>query len=107
MRTPVIAGLAMVTAIAATPAGAQHRLSNGQVWQNGHIVPPAPNVPGYPNGVEPGPQQMGGGWSGGQRQVPGGVEPRQPRIGGGYNSGPLSGTRPVRSGPGQQRWGGS
>jgi len=40
MRTLVIAGLAMVTAITATPAVAQHVLSNGQVWQNGHIMPP-------------------------------------------------------------------
>jgi len=93
----------MVTAITATPAGAQHRLSNGQVWQNGHVLPQAQNVPGYPNGVERGPQQMGGGWSGGQGQLPNGVEPRQPRIGGGYHSGPMPGT----AGPGHSRWGGS
>jgi len=85
MRTLAIAGLVMVTAITATQAAAQHRLSNGQVWQNGHIVPSTPNVPAYPNGVEPGPQH----------------------IGGGYNSGPLPGTRPTHPPSGQSRWGGS
>jgi len=81
MRTLVITGLAMVTAITATPAGAQHRLSNGQVWQNGHVMPPAPNAPNYPNRIDPG----------------------QPRMGGGYHSGP----QPVGPGPGHSRWGGS
>ena len=81
MRTSVITGLAMVTAITATPAGAQHRLSNGQVWQNGHVMPPAPNAPNYPNRIDPG----------------------QPRMGGGYHSGP----QPVGPGPGHSRWGGS
>ena len=55
MRTLVIAGIAMVTGMTATPADAQHRLSNGQVWQNEHIVPPAPNAP---NRIDPGQQRM-------------------------------------------------
>lgn len=53
MRTLVIAGLAMVTAISATPAAAQRTLSNGQVWQHGRIVPPAtvsPNPPSFNRG---------------------------------------------------------
>ena len=101
MRTLAIAGIVIVTAIAATPTGAQHRLSNGQVWQNGHITAPAPTAPNYPNRIDPGQPRMGGGWSGGQGQLPNGVQAHQQRTGGGYNSGP----RPA--GPGHSRWGGS
>ena len=49
MRTLVIAGLAMVTAISATPAAAQRTPSNGQVWQNGRIAPPATVSPSPPS----------------------------------------------------------
>ena len=85
MRTIAIAGFVMVTAIAATPTEAQHRLSNGQVWQNGHVMPPAPNVPNYPNRIDPGQQHISGGWSGGQGQLP----------------------APRPAGAGHSRWGGS
>lgn len=92
MRTLVIAGLTMVTAIAATPAAAQHALSNGQVWRDGRIMPPAtvspnplpaqrgpqsmPPLPGYPR-VQPAQHQqhwggsVGGRWYGGSN-APGG-----------------------------------
>jgi Ni/Co efflux regulator RcnB len=147
MRTLVIAGLAMVTAISATPAVAQHVLSNGQVWQNGRITPPAtvsPNPPSHsapgvvwdpagpafhngpnmsanprpmpmrptrplPNGVETGPQRIGGGYRSGPLpgSYPPGVETGPRRSGGGYNSGPLPGYQPIQAGQHQQRWGGS
>ena len=94
MRTLVIAGLAMVTAIAATPTEAQHRLSNGQVWQNGRVMPPAPSAP---NRIDPGQPRMGGG----QGQSPNGVQHHQQWTGGGYNRGPGP------TGPGHSRWGGS
>ena len=82
MRTPVIAGLAMVTAITATPAGAQHRLSNGQVWQNGHVIPPQAGPAMQPIRQAPPMQQqmqhrqrwggsVGGHWQGGTN-APGG-----------------------------------
>ena len=83
MRTLMIAGLAMVTAIGATQAGAQRVLSNGQVWMNGHAMPaqsapmPVRQAPQMPP-----PQQqiqrqhhwggsIGGHWQGGSN-APGG-----------------------------------
>jgi Ni/Co efflux regulator RcnB len=81
MRTLVIAGIALVTGMTATPAGAQHRLSNGQVWQNGHIMPPQPGPAMQPIHQAPPMQQqmhhqrwggsVGGHWQGGTN-APGG-----------------------------------
>jgi Ni/Co efflux regulator RcnB len=69
----------MVTAITATQAAAQHVLSNGQVWQNGHIVPSQPAPVAHPMGPAPQMQQhqsrwggsVGGRWQGGSK-APGG-----------------------------------
>jgi len=53
MRTLTITGLAMVTAITATPATAQRASPSGQAWQHGRITPPAsvaPNPPSFNRG---------------------------------------------------------
>jgi Ni/Co efflux regulator RcnB len=119
----------MVTAITATPAAAQRTLSNGQVWHNGRIMPPArvsPNPPSHnpppgvvwnttqPAGVSANPPHF---------TPPPRVSPNPP-----YRNGPRTGhqwsgngqwsgggqwgggqrmTRPIQPGPRQHRWGGS
>ncbi|MDB5706508.1 MAG: Translation initiation factor 2 [Sphingomonas bacterium] len=123
MRTLVIAGLSMVTAISATPAAAQHVLSNGQVWQNGRIVPPATVSPNPPSQSGPGVvwDPAGPAFHNGPimpanprpmpmrpvRRLPNGVETGPQHFGGGYNSGPLPGYQPIQAAQRQQRWGGS
>jgi len=119
MRTLKIAGLAMVTAIAATPAVAQRGAPHAG-WQ-GHAVPPAPPAPAMqrsnaapgvtwtrpttpvvagPRVDAPGPRA----WS--NRPNPGGMQNR-PNMGGNHMTRPLPGYRPIQPGARQTRWGGS
>jgi Ni/Co efflux regulator RcnB len=113
----------MVTAIFATQAAAQHVLSNGQVWQNGHIVPPAtvsPNPPSY-NPSQGGVWDPAGpAWHNSptmpanpqhmpvrqRRPLPNGVEPGPQNWGGGHTVYP-TGYSPAQNGAHQSRWGGS
>lgn len=105
MRTLAIAGLSMVTAIFATQAAAQHVLSNGQVWQNGHIVPPATvssNPPRYnppSNGVW---DPAGPAWHN-SSNMPANPQPMPVR-----QHGPRpGGYPPAQNGTHMSRWGGS
>jgi Ni/Co efflux regulator RcnB len=95
----------MVTAIFATQAAAQHVLSNGQVWQNGHIVPPAivsPNPPRYnppSNGVW---DPAGPAWHN-SSTMPANPQPMPVR-----QHGPRpGGYPPAQNGTHMSRWGGS
>lgn len=121
MRTLTIAGLAMVTAITATPAVAQR--AGAQGWQGRGMAPaagmPGPNAapgvtwnrPGTPINATPlirsNPQIFPSGqrnWS--NRPNAGGMQNR-PHMGGNHNVRPLPGYRPIQPGARQSRWGGS
>ena len=124
MRTLSIAGLAMVTAISATPATAQRNAPNGQAWHNRPVMPPvtvSPNPPSHnpPPGVTWNPAGPGSNAAPPPPRVSSNPPHRDgPRTGqhwsgngqwsgGGQWRGGHPVTGPIQSGQRRHRWGGS